>query len=99
MELPFQWQMDRQWQQYSKGDTSMNIQDCKIGDIAVFRDGTEAKIVDYQYMEDGTWLLFFDRKVKGLLIGSYSNEWVYGDDGKFETTRTDGNDIVKIVRS
>ena len=77
----------------------MNIQDCKIGDIAVFRDGTEAKIVDYQYMEDGTWLLFFDRRVKGLLIGSYSNEWVYNDDGKFETSRHDGNDIVKIVRS
>ena len=77
----------------------MNIQVYEIGDIAVFRDGTEAKIVDYQYMEDGKWLLFFDRKVKGLLIGSYSNEWVYGDDGKFETTRTDGNDIVKIVRS
>ena len=77
----------------------MNIQDCKIGDIAVFRDGSEAKIVDYQYMEDGTWLLFFDRRVKGLLIGSYSNEWVYHDDGKFETTRLDGNDIVKIIRS
>ena len=77
----------------------MNIQDCKIGDIAVFRDGTEAKIVDYQYMEDGTWLLFFDRKVKGLLIGSYSNKWVYNDDGKFETALPDGNDIVKIVRS
>ena len=77
----------------------MNIQDCKIGDIAVFRDGSEAKIVDYQYMEDGTWLLFFDRSVKGLLIGSHSNNWVYGDDGKFETARPDGNDIVKIVRS
>ena len=77
----------------------MNIQDYKIGDIAVFRDGTEAKIVDYQYMEDGTWLLFFDRKVKGLLIGIYSNNWVYGDDGTFETSRTDGNDIVKIVRN
>ena len=77
----------------------MNIQDYKIGDIAVFRDGTEAKIVNYQYMEVGKLLLFFDRKVKGLLIGSYSNEWVYSDDGKFKTTRTDGNDIVKIVRS
>ena len=77
----------------------MNIQDCKTGDIAVFRDGTEAKIVDYQYMEDGKLLLFFDRKVKGLLIGSYSNNWIYHDDGKFETTRPDGNDIVKIVRS
>ena len=77
----------------------MNIRDYKIGDIAVFKDGTEAKIVDYQYMEAGKLLLFFDRKVKGLLIGSYSNEWVYHDDGKFETTRTDGNDIVKIVRS
>ena len=77
----------------------MNIQDYKIGDIAVFRDGTEAKIVEYQCMEDGKLLLFFDRSVKGLLIGSYSNNWVYHDDGKFETTRTDGNDIVKIVRS
>ena len=77
----------------------MNIQDCKKGDIAVFRDGTEAKIVDYQYMKDGTWLLFFDRSVKGLLIGSHNNNWVYGDDGKFETARPDGNNIVKIVRS
>ena len=77
----------------------MNIQDYEIGDIAVFRDGTEAKIVDYQYMEDGTWLLFFDRKVKGLLIGSHSSNWVYRNDGKFETSRTDGNDIVKTVRS
>ena len=77
----------------------MNIQDYKIGDIAVFRDGTEAKIVDRRYMEDGKWLLFFDRKVKGLLIGSYSNNWVYHNDGKFETSRPDGNDIVKIIRS
>ena len=77
----------------------MNIQDYKIGDIAVFRDGTEAKIVDYNYIEGGKWLLFFDRKVKGLLIGSYSNNWVYYDDGKFETSRIDGNDIVKILRS
>ena len=77
----------------------MNIQDYKIGDVAVFKDGTEAKIVDYNYIEDDKWLLFFDRKVKGLLIGSYSNNWVYYDDGKFETARIDGNDIVKIVRS
>ena len=77
----------------------MNIQDYKIGDIAVFKDGTEAKIVDYQYVVAGKWLLFFNRKIKGLLIGSYSNNWIYGDDGKFETTRSDGNDIVKIVRS
>lgn len=77
----------------------MNIQDCKIGDIAVFKDGTEAKIVNYNYIEVGKWLLLFDREVKGLLIGSYNNEWVYNDDGRFETTRSDGNDIVKIVRS
>ena len=77
----------------------MNIQDYKIGDIAVFRDGTEAKIVDYRDIESGEWLLFFDRRVKGLLIGSYNNEWVYNDDGKFEPSRPDGNDIVKIVRS
>ena len=78
----------------------MNIQDYKIGDIAVFRDGSEAKFVDYQYVGSDKWLLFFDREVKGLLlIGSYNNNWVYNDDGKFETTRSDGNDIVKIVRS
>ena len=77
----------------------MNIQDYKIGDIAVFRDGTEAKIVDYNYMESGKLLLFFDREVKGLLIGSYNNNWVYSNDGRFETIRSDGNDIVKIVRS
>ena len=77
----------------------MNIQDYKIGDIAVFRDGTEAKIIDYNYIESGGWLLFFDREVKGLLIESYSNNWVYSNDGKFETARSDGNDIVKIVRS
>ena len=77
----------------------MNIQDYKIGDIAVFKDGTEAKIVDYNYIDVGKLLLFFNRKVKGLLIGSYSDEWVYHNDGKFETTRTDGNDIVKIIRS
>ena len=77
----------------------MNIQDYKIGDIAVFRDGTEAKIVDYQYVGSGKWLLFFDRKVKGLLIGSYSNNLIYSDDGKFKTARPYSNDIVKIVRS
>lgn len=77
----------------------MNIQDYKIGDIAVFRDGTEAKFVDYQYIVAGKWLLSFDRKVKGLLMGSYSNNWTYCEDGKFETSRPDGNDIVKIIRS
>ena len=77
----------------------MNIQDYKIGDIAVFRDGTEAKIIDYNYIEAGIYMLFFDRRVKGLLIGSYSNKWVYWDDGRLETSRSDGNDIVKIIRS
>ena len=76
----------------------MNIQNCKIEDIAVFRDGTEAKIVDYQYIRSDKRLLFFDREVKGLLIGSYGNKWIYNNDGKFETARPDGNDIVKIVR-
>ena len=77
----------------------MNIQDYKIGNVAVFRDGTEAKIVDYNYIEVDRCMLFFDRQVKGLLIGSYSNNWVYHNDGKFETSRSDGNDIVKIIRS
>ena len=77
----------------------MNIQDYKIGDVAVFRDGTEAKIVDCRDIESGEWLLFFDRRVKGLLIGNYRNNWVYSYDGKFETARLDGNDIVKIVRN
>ncbi len=37
----------------------MNIQDYKTEDIAVFRDGTEAKIVSYGYRDDRRWLLFF----------------------------------------
>ena len=74
----------------------MNIQDCKIGDIAVLRDGSEAKIVNYKHKVNGRCLIWFDRKIKGWLSGYIDN---YGDDGKFETTRSDGNDIVKIVRS
>lgn len=77
----------------------MNIQDYRIGDIAVFKDGTEAKIVNYRYRDNGQWLLFFDKRVKGLLIGSYSSNWVYRNDGKFDTARLDGNDIIKIIRS
>ena len=77
----------------------MNIQDYKIGDIAVFRDGTEAKITSLVPLSEGRQLLYFSRQVKGLLIGSYSNNWVYHDDGRLETSRLDGNDIVKIIRS
>ncbi len=46
--------------------------------------------------DDGYY--FFDKRVKGLIIGSYSNNWVYRDDGKFDTVRLDDNDIVKIIR-
>ena len=77
----------------------MNIQDYKIGDIAVFRDGTEAKIVNKAQLNEERQILWFSRAIKGLLIGSYSNNWVYHNDGKFETSRSDGNDIVKIIRS
>lgn len=77
----------------------MNIRDYKIGDIAVFRDGTEAKIVNYNYIEVDRCMLFFSRKVKGLLMGSYSNNWIYHDDGRFETSCLCGNNIVKIIRS
>lgn len=76
----------------------MNIQDYKIGDIAIFKDGTEARIINYRYKDGGEWLLWFDKKVKGLLIGSYSSNWVYRDDGKFNTVHLNGNDIVKIIR-
>lgn len=76
----------------------MNIQDYKTGDIAVFRDGTEAKIISCGYRDNRRWLLFFNERVKGLLIGSYSNNWVYRNDGKFDTVHLDGNDIVKIIR-
>ena len=77
----------------------MNIQDYKIGDIAVFRDGTEAKITNHVPLSEGRQLLYFSRKVKGLLMGSYSNNWIYHNDGGFETSRLDGNNIIKIIRS
>ena len=77
----------------------MNIQDYKIGDIAVFRDGTEARITNKSQLNEERQVLWFSRAIKGLLIGSYSSNWVYNNDGKFETTRPDGNDIVKIIRS
>ena len=77
----------------------MNIQDYKIGDIAVFRDGTEARITNKSQLNEERQVLWFSRAIKGLLIGSYSSNWVYNNDGKFETSRPDGNDIVKIIRS
>lgn len=77
----------------------MNIQDYKIGDIAVFRDGSEARIINYRYRGGDEWLLWFDRKVKGLLTVNESDLWIYHNDGKFDTARLDGNDIVKIIRS
>lgn len=78
----------------------MNIQDYKIGDIAVLRDGTEARITNYRYRDGNEWLLWFDREVRGLLIGGgKSNNWLYRENGKFDTERLDGNDIVKIIRS
>ena len=77
----------------------MNIQDCKIGDITVFRDGTEARVTNHVRFNEEKQILWFSRAVKGLLIGSYSSNWIYHNDGKFETSRLDGNDIVKIIRS
>ena len=77
----------------------MNIRDYKIGDIAVFRDGTEAKITNKSQLNEERQILWFSRAIKGLLIGSYSSNWIYNNDGKFETSRPDGNDIVKIIRS
>lgn len=78
----------------------MNIRNCKIGDTAVFRDGTEARITHHIYRDGNEWLLRFDREVKGILVcGGKSNSWIYRENGKFDTSRSDGNDIVKIVRS
>ena len=77
----------------------MNIIDHNTGDIAVFRDGTEAKIVKYKHKVNGQCLLWFDRKIKGWLSGYIDNYWVYFQNGKVDTVHLDGNDIVKIVRS
>ena len=77
----------------------MNIQDYKIGDIAVFRDGTEAKIVNYKHKVNGQCRPWFDRKTRGWLSGYIDNYWAYFQNGKVDTVHLDGNDIVKIVRS
>ena len=77
----------------------MNMQDYKIGDIAVFKDGTEAKITSLAHVDEKLWVLWFDERVAGWILGGKDNNWLYRENGKFDTNSSGGNDIVKIIRS
>lgn len=77
----------------------INLSDCKVGDNAMFKDGSEAKIRGFEPGYEDTWLLTFDKKVRGIIAQSTSDRWSYTEDGRYDTGRKDGNDIVKIVRS
>lgn len=77
----------------------INLRDCKTSDIAVFKDGSEAKIRDFEPGYEGTWLLIFDKKVRGIIAQSTNDRWHYTEDGRYDTGRKDGNDIVKILKS
>ena len=77
----------------------MNIQDYKIGDIAVFRDGTEAKIVKYKHKVNGQCLLWFERKITEWLAGYIDHYWFYYKNGNVDTLHLDVNEICKLERS
>lgn len=77
----------------------INLRDCKTGDIAVFKDGSEAKIRDCEPGYEDIWFLTFDKKIRGIIAQSTNDRWCYTRDGRYDTSRKDGNDIVKILRS
>lgn len=78
----------------------MNIRDYQIGDMALFKDGAEAKIVNLNFIGTTQIRLFFNKEVPGWTSSNRkSNQWVYYIDGRFETASSYGNDILKIVRS
>ena len=75
----------------------MNI---KPGDVAIFKNGEEAKVVKIDKRNDiNRMLIYFDKKVVGFLEekASVRNYWVYLLDGKFDSILKQGNNIVKVI--
>ena len=74
--------------------------DIKPGDVAIFKNGEEAKVVKIDKRNDiNRMLIYFDKKVVGFLEekASVRNYWVYLLDGKFDSILKQGNNIVKVI--
>ena len=75
----------------------MNI---KPGDVAIFKNGEEAKVIKINKRNDiNRMIIYFDKKVVGFLEekASVRNYWVYLLDGKFDSILRQGNNIVKVI--
>lgn len=77
------------------------LENIKVGDLVVFKDGNEAivkKVVDDGL---GNFSLMFNNKVSsGLHEGASLNGWIYDASGKWKRGDEDSedyNDIVKVV--
>ena len=74
--------------------------DIKPGDIAILKNGEEAKVVKINKRNDiNRMVISFDKKVIGFLDENASarNYWVYLLDGKFDSIFRQGNNIVKVI--
>ena len=74
--------------------------DIKPGDIAILKNGEEAKVVKINKRNDiNRMVIYFDKKVVGFLEekASIRNYWVYLLDGKFDSIIRQGNNIVKVI--
>lgn len=75
--------------------------DIKPGDIAILKNGEEAKVVKINKRNDiNRMVIYFDKKVVGFFEGETSirDYWVYILDGKFDSILRQGNDIVKVIQ-
>ena len=76
----------------------MNI---KSGDVVIFKNGEEAKVIKINKRNDiNRMIIYFDKKVVGFLKenASVRNYWVYLLDGKFDSILKQGNNIVKVIQ-
>ena len=74
--------------------------DIKPGDVAIFKNGEEAKVIKINKRNDiNRMIIYFDKKVVGFLEekASVRNYWVYLLNGKFDSILRQGNNIVKVI--
>ena len=74
--------------------------DIKPGDIAILKNGEEAKVVKINKRNDiNRMVIYFDKKVIGFLDENayVRNYWIYLLDGKFDSLLRQGNNIVKVI--
>ena len=74
--------------------------DIKPGNIAILKNGEEAKVVKINKRNDiNRMIIYFDKKVIGFLDeDAYVRDyWIYLLDGKFDSVLRQGNNIVKVI--